>query len=134
MMMVMMHCYFVPFQRQKRAWLGMCHQFSPVVCLFGYLFIHLQLLLESICKDRRKQAESLSIELWHLSHLTTLPLSFGRVNQPEGAEDERDDPSRAPHPWIVDGAKGLRSEPATVNCFTASSPVVRSSARLLFRI
>lgn len=35
-----------------------------------------------------------------ISHLTTLPLSFGRVNQPERAEDERatgDEPNGGAH-------------------------------------
>lgn len=48
-----------------------------------------------------------------ISHLTTLPLSFGRVNQPERAEDERatgDEPSRGPHCGSSMGCKKKKTQ------------------------
>lgn len=141
-MVMMMHCYFVVFQRQ-RIWACEC------VTSFNWGFIYLSMLyIHLSISNCHSQGRKISANTGGngpspyrsnsgISHLATLPLSFGRVNQPEGAEDEGatgDDPSRAPHPWIVDGAERLRCEPATVNRSTASSPLVRSSAPLLFRI
>lgn len=71
MMVMMMHGHFVPFHRhthtQKNGpgWECVTSFHEWFVCLLNS-FVSDCLLLGRICRRRRKRAESLSIELWHL--------------------------------------------------------------------